>query len=637
MDESAGSTRRRGPAGISAAIRFQIHGAMRILHLLNPAQRRLYLLASGLYAGLGLLDIAGIALTGLLAAVLASGMSQSQVTDIASGPLTAIGLGGLSRLQTAALLGVVAVGLLLLKSVAGAYLSKRLFTFLAGQQAVVSERLVTGLLSSPLIFVQRWSTPQVTYMVTSGVGAAVVTALGGASSAVAELFLFSMVALSLLLFDPVLAVISGAIFGLIAFYLQVTLGRRVARDTAILRDAAMAMNSVMLDSLASYREAVVFNRRLYYVRRFAQQVALNARASADLQFTLEIPKFLLEAMLVLAIFGLAAFQFSTQELTAAAATVALFMTAGFRLIPALLRLQAAGTNIRQGVAASEPTLELAAALAQVPDRSATITSPRREPAIVIRSGIEHGHGNFVARVEVNDVTFAYPDADHPAVSNASFIAEPGSAIALVGSTGAGKSTLADVILGVLEPDSGCVTISGIENQLAIDMWPGAISYVPQLVTILEGTVRDNVALGLPLDTVDDEWIWQALDQAHLADFLRRQRQGLDTRVGERGVRLSGGQRQRLGIARALYTRPLVLVMDEATSALDAETEATITATLKDLGGRVTTITVAHRLATVRSANELLFMRRGEVVARGTFDQVREQEPDFERQAKLLGL
>jgi len=618
-------------------LRAQVHEIRRVLQLLDPPQRRLFALASGLYAALGILDIAGIALVGLLAAILASGLSQAGVAYVAAGPLAAIGLGGLSRLQVAAVLGIAAVVLLLLKSASGAYISRRLFTFLARQQAIVSERLVTRLLSSPLIFVQRWSTPQVVYMVTSGVGAGVVLALGGLSSVVAELFLFAMVAISLLIFDPLLALGTGLVFGLVAVYLQVRLGRRAAHDTAVLRDAAIDMNATMMDSLATYREAVVTGRRVYYVRRFSGQVTLNAQASADLQFTLEIPKYLLEALLVIAVFGLAALQFTTQELTAAAATVALFMTAGFRLIPSLLRLQAAGTNIRQGLAAVQPSLELAEALATEPDHSAFITSPRNEPAQVIGQAITNGHQGFTPLVSARGLTYQYPGAPAPAVLDVSFDVQPGASLALVGSTGAGKSTLADLLLGVIEPDAGSVSIAGHSPLAAVEAWPGAIAYVPQLVSILEGTVRDNVALALPPDTVDDDWVWQALEQAHLARFLRRQREGLDTRVGERGVRLSGGQRQRLGIARALYTRPQVLVMDEATSALDAETEAAITETLQVLVGHVTTITVAHRLATVRNANELLFMRYGAVVARGTFEEVRSQEPDFARQAKLLGL
>jgi ABC-type multidrug transport system fused ATPase/permease subunit len=221
--------------------------------------------------------------------------------------------------------------------------------------------------------------------------------------------------------------------------------------------------------------------------------------------------------------------------------------------------------------------------------------------------------------------------------DASVSVTAGKSLALVGSTGAGKSTLADVILGVIEPELGSVTISGVDPRSAVAQWPGAVAYVPQTVGLTEGTIRDNVALGLPELAVDDTMVWEALERAHLASFLRDTREGLDTIVGERGVRLSGGQRQRLGIARALYTRPRLLVLDEATSALDAETEQAITQTLRELEGEVTTITIAHRLATIRFADQVVFMRHGVIEARGTFEEVRASTPDFERQAHLLGL
>jgi ABC-type multidrug transport system fused ATPase/permease subunit len=190
---------------------------------------------------------------------------------------------------------------------------------------------------------------------------------------------------------------------------------------------------------------------------------------------------------------------------------------------------------------------------------------------------------------------------------------------------------------VLDPDLGVVEISGLRPKDAINRWPGAIAYVPQAVALVGGSVRDNVALGMPRDLVDDDLVWHALRRAHLADFLIENREGLDTSVGERGFRLSGGQRQRLGIARALYTRPKLLVLDEATSALDSETEQAIVQTLAELEGEVTTITVAHRLATVRDCDELVFLQHGRVVGRGSFDEVREQAEEFDRQASLLGL
>ncbi len=257
--------------------------------------------------------------------------------------------------------------------------------------------------------------------------------------------------------------------------------------------------------------------------------------------------------------------------------------------------------------------------------------------VAIKERIAAGHGDFDATIEVRHATVVYVDSSEPALIDASFTAASGTSVALVGSTGAGKSTLADVILGVLEPIEGSVLISGVSPREAIARWPGAVSYVPQHVALVFGAVRENVALGLPPDAIDDDMVWEALHRAHLADFLRDSREGLDTMIGERGVRLSGGQRQRLGIARALYTRPRLLVLDEATSALDAETEQAIIRTLVDLEGEVTTVTVAHRLATVRRADQLLYMEDGRITCRGTFDEVREQVSDFNRQASLLGL
>lgn len=194
-----------------------------------------------------------------------------------------------------------------------------------------------------------------------------------------------------------------------------------------------------------------------------------------------------------------------------------------------------------------------------------------------------------------------------------------------------------MILGVINPDFGEVRIGGVSSAEAVSRWPGAIAYVPQEVAMTNGTVRDNVALALPVDAVDDDWVWDALERAHLADFLRNGRDGLDTVIGEHGMKLSGGQRQRLGVARALYTRPKLLVLDEATSALDAETEQAIAATLQGLEGSVTTVTVAHRLATIRHCDLILYLEKGRMVAGGSFEQVRQAAPHFDRQAQLLGL
>jgi ABC-type multidrug transport system fused ATPase/permease subunit len=194
-----------------------------------------------------------------------------------------------------------------------------------------------------------------------------------------------------------------------------------------------------------------------------------------------------------------------------------------------------------------------------------------------------------------------------------------------------------MILGVLSPDEGAIEISGISPLDAIKKWPGAISYVPQDVMISNGTIRENVALGYPLEVATDQHVYAALEIADLVSFVNSLPNGLDTQVGERGTRMSGGQRQRLGIARAMFTNPSLLVLDEATSSLDGETEVKVSDAIKNLGKATTVILIAHRLSTVKDVDIVVYMADGRIQATGKFEEVRSKVSDFDHQAQLMGL
>ena len=623
-------------AGIVTSIR-------KSLDLLPSGRRRLFLLASAIQVSLGLLDLLGIALVGLLATAAVSGTGLGRVPPAAQDVLDRVGLGGLTATQLAVLFAVSAVGVLIAKTILSAIMARRIFRFLANRQAEVSARLARAFLSRPLLDVQRWTTSEAIYALGSGVGAATVAVLGSAVIIAAEIFLFAIVGVSLFVVDPQLTLISIALFAVIIVAMHRILTRWGARNAAIMTDSSIQTLSAVSEALETYRETTVLDRRELYVSRYQKLIGRYAVATANQSYLMEIPKYVLEATLYLAVLVLASVQFLTRDIGSAAATVAIFLAAGSRVVPALLRLQGAGINIRNASVTAQPTYYLADFL-QIKGDSGSASEAAVESGThwtsqfdEIRDRIRSGHGGFSPSIEVSDITVTYLDATSSALRDVSVRVAPGQSLALVGSTGAGKSTLSDVILGVLEPDEGSVRISDVAPREAIARWPGAISYVPQQVALVFGTVRDNVALGLPRSAVDDDLVWEALERARIAPFLREQREGLDTMIGERGVRLSGGQRQRLGVARALYTRPLLLVLDEATSALDAETEQAIVSTLNDLEGQVTTVTVAHRLATVRRADQLLYLEHGRVVAAGTFDEVRQQVPDFDRQASLLGL
>jgi ABC-type bacteriocin/lantibiotic exporter with double-glycine peptidase domain len=282
------------------------------------------------------------------------------------------------------------------------------------------------------------------------------------------------------------------------------------------------------------------------------------------------------------------------------------------------------------VGSAAPTLEL-------------IRELRNEKAVedsisTNRAGINFfDNTGFIPEIELSEVSFRYPDSDTEMLSGATLNIKAGSLIAFVGESGAGKTTLADLILGLLEPESGKVSLSGLKPIEAIQKWPGAVAYVPQDAVIFNGSIRENITLGF--DNLDESQsqVSKAVDLASLNDFISELPRGLDSQVGDRGTSLSGGQRQRIGIARALYTNPKLLVMDEATSSLDGVTESIISENISKLHGKVTVILIAHRLSTIRNANSVIFLQKGQIRATGSFEEVRKQIPDFDIQAKLMGL
>jgi ATP-binding cassette, subfamily B, bacterial PglK len=234
-------------------------------------------------------------------------------------------------------------------------------------------------------------------------------------------------------------------------------------------------------------------------------------------------------------------------------------------------------------------------------------------------------------VEFDGVSFAYEDshggAGEPALSQIDLAIRRGESIGIVGPTGSGKTTLVDLLLGVLEPTEGTIRVDGRDIRLSLRAWQRQIGYVPQTVYLIDDTIRRNIALGLEDSEIEEARVLEAARDAQLDGFLSGLAGGLDTVAGERGVRLSGGERQRIAVARALYRRPTVLIFDEATAALDNITEQALTATIHGLHGRITTVFIAHRLSTVQSCDRLIFLRDGEIADVGTYAEL-EKNPEF---------
>lgn len=602
------------------------------LHLLNARDRRLLGIAIVIQMATSLLDLIGVLLIGLVGALAVTTIQSqpppSAVTSIAD----ALGLGNLSDQALVAVFAGAAAAVLLTKSVVSSYLTRRVFVFLANRQALVSARLSRALLSKPITFIQRRSSQEISYALINGAGAATSVILGQLVVAATEAALLVVLGVALLFLSPLVAIGAIVFFTLVAIGLQRAMGNWAARVGGVAARADIASLNAVQEAIGAYREVTVANRRHLYVDRIQALRWQAATVTADAQFIGMFPKYMFEAAMVIGGFALAGVLFATQDSVQAVGSLALFLAAGTRVMPSLLRLQGAALSLRGASGAAGPTFELAA------DLDHPLESPMDPPAArAIKERIRQGNPDFVPSIELSHVYVTYPGAVEPALADVSLSIAAGQSTALVGRSGAGKSTLADVMLGILDPDHGLATVGGIAPAESLDTWPGGIAYVPQDVVLANDTIRSNVALGLPRAAIDDDLVWEALERAHFAQHLRDTREGLDTEIGEKGVRLSGGQRQRLGIARALYTRPRLLVLDEATSSLDAETEEAIAEMISGLEDDVTTVIIAHRLSTVRGADMLVYLDEGRVVHAGSFDDLLAHVPSFERQAALMGL
>ncbi|WP_438853478.1 ABC transporter ATP-binding protein [Agromyces sp. M3QZ16-3] len=418
--------------------------------------------------------------------------------------------------------------------------------------------------------------------------------------------------------DPVVTIVTVAVFGLFVVGLQRLLRRTQTRLGEESAELSLEAWQYLLPSLDGFREARLSSRGEDFVAGYRRARLHGARVGRDMGLIGDIPRYTLEIGFVVAIAGISAYLFSVGTPAEALVVLGVFAAAALRALPTLTRVSSNIATLRTGQAGLRIFL---ASADEVRDGGQHDEQPRDETRY---------RGDLV----LEGVQFRYPDADEPVLDGLSLRIPQNTTIAFVGSSGAGKSTLIDLVLGLLQPTRGSIECGGrpIADDLAA--WYAGLGVVPQDVFLFNDTVAANVSFEVEPDRIDLDRVREALAMAQLEDMVGAMPDGVHTVVGERGVRLSGGQRQRLGIARALYRRPNVLVLDEATSALDNATEHQISETLAKLGGTMTILIVAHRLSTVRHAETLVFLKDGRIEAQGAFDQVRAANAEFARLVEL---
>ena len=514
------------------------------------------------------------------------------------------------------IIGGTSVVLLVGRSIISLIITQRIINFFSRKSGELTSMLTLKLLASSISKIQDRSSAEILYALTRGSEFLMIQVLGTSIVLVADASVLIFLFFGLLILDPVTACLTYLIFGLVALALQKLLSVKANslgnKNAYFNIEGNLKINEV----LSSYREAFVGNRLKFYGDRISELRMGLSEIAGYVNYMPYISKYVLESTVVLGAVLITGLQILFWDASHAVAALAIFIGAGTRIAPSVLRLQQGIIHIRGSLGSAAPTLRMILEL----DNQNLIG--------LTDSNFSRLHENFSSKIVLNGVSYRYPNSDNWVLNELSFEIPEGSVIAVVGTSGVGKSTLIDLMLGILIPDAGSVKISDMSPKEAISNWPGAIAYVPQDVLIADATLKENVLLGFPADVVPDSEVLQILSLLKLENLVSSSPLGLQQKVGERGSKLSGGQKQRLGIARALITRPQVLILDEATNALDGETAATVTEILVDLPTKPTVLLIAHNIQTIKATQKILYLKNKNEIILDAFENIQGKHPEF---------
>lgn len=574
---------------------------------------------------LSLFDLVGVALIGIIGALTVSGVRSQTPTGRVNSVLEFLGLGNFTFQSQTIILSLIAVCLLVARTILSVVITRRTLFFLSRRSAEISSKLISQVMAQPLVTLSKFSSQHIHYTLSTGSTALTLGVIGNFISIISDAALLIIMGIGIFIIDPLIAIFTVTFFGMILVLMYVLTNTRTQKISKKFTETSIKDSEVLLELLAGYREAFIRNRRGYFVDR-AKKIKWDlADSSAELAWLPNISKYVVEIAFTVGTMTVAGLQFVVNDSAQAVGSLSLFLAAGTRITPALLRVQQNLVNMNGSLVQAKPTIELFSAT----------DSQLRVPAY--SEHVDQSDSDFAPDIQLQDISFAYPDSGEPTLHGVNISIEQGQTVAIVGPSGSGKSTLVDLILGVHMPSAGSIKICGLAPIDSITKWPGAIGYVPQEVVLRSGSIASNVSSGFEDIDPESDLVSSAIEMAQLRQFVNSLPEGIQTNVGERGNKLSGGQRQRIGIARALFTKPKLLVLDEATSALDGQTEKEISEAIQGLKGKVTLILIAHRLSTVMTADQIIYLEEGRIRAQGTFDEVRSMVPDFDKQAKLMGL
>jgi ATP-binding cassette subfamily C protein len=576
-----------------------------------------------LKSALTFLDIAAIAAIGYLATSVATVISGAgevgQSFEVAGITLPTI------TVETIPVVAAIILTLFISKTVLTIAITGWTAFFIAKIESraakLISEIYFGGNLSDS----RKYSLEEMMHAVTNGTSSAFSSLLNSFSNIVTEGILFISLIVMGFLFVDLVATLAGLLyFGLLAVIMQFVIGSITLRAQEQNYESSIKLYTSVSNITSVFRELSVSGRKVKFLRDISESKTLATFSGAKSFFISTLPRHIIETALLLAVAVFFLSQVSSGDIASSIGTIGIFLAGSFRLTTSLLPIQASFLVIKAALPSARIAQDILADLPSFEARQA-LTQKSFEEVMDLSTPI----GSVFEKV-----SFSYPDAKHPALAEVTFVIEPGSQTALMGASGAGKSTIADMLCLLIRPTSGRVfqitSSSNLEPASG-----GRVSYVPQKPGMISGTILENVALGIEREEVDRDEVLKTLRAVDLGPLLEDLPLGIDTHLGKLKDSLSGGQMQRLGLARALYSKPGLLVMDEATSALDAESEHEIQKTLEQMRGKVTVVVIAHRLNTIQHADKVILLDEGRVQDSGTFKELIERNLSVEKAVELM--
>jgi len=478
------------------------------------------------------------------------------------------------------------------------------YRVILNQQVKLSRRLFQAYLTKPYTFHLQRNTADLLRNVNGEVPRVFQGVILSTFQLLTELLVVVFILGLLLVTAPTATLTATVILGASVFIFFTVLRTKISGLGKEQQEVSGTMIKWVNQGLGASKEVKVSGKENFFIQAYTGQSQIKANNSRYMKMLELIPRLFIETLLVgVVLITMLIIVFQGTNTTELISMMALFAMAAFRLMPSITRIVALVTTIRY----SEPALTVV--YEDLFMNQEAETENRQETVNVINKGEKV----FTDAIELSGVSFRYPDQDDYSIEDVSLTIPIGQSVAFVGESGAGKTTLVDIILGLFRPEHGQVLIDKKELADQKSVWQQKIGYIPQFIFLSDDTIRSNVAFGIDREEIDEQEVWRALEQAQLKEFIQSLPDQLDTEIGERGVRLSGGQRQRIGIARALYHNPEILFMDEATSALDNETEKEIMQAIDKLKGEKTLIIIAHRLSTIENCDVVFTIKAGKLV------------------------